>query len=64
MSTDQWLTVGEVAERLRVNEVTVRRWIQRGELPALNVGGRRPEYRIRQAAFEAFIEAREGKAAA
>ena len=64
MSTDRWLTVGEVAEQLRVNEVTVRRWIQRKELPALNVGGKRPEYRIRQSAFDTFVEAREGKAAA
>ena len=64
MAEDQWLTVSEVAERLRVNEVTVRRWIQRGELVALNVGGRRPEYRVRQTALDAFIDAREGKAAA
>lgn len=61
---DQWLTVGEVAERLRVNDVTVRRWIQRGELIALNVGGKRPEYRVRQSALDTFIAAREGKAAA
>jgi excisionase family DNA binding protein len=33
------LTVSETAERLRVSEKTVRRLIERRELPAFRVGG-------------------------
>ena len=36
---EKMLTVKEVADQLRVDEKTVRRWIQKGELIALNVGG-------------------------
>ena len=32
------LSVREVAERLSVSPVTVRRWIACGELPALRIG--------------------------
>lgn len=31
----QALTIGQVAQRLRVNEKTVRRWVQSGRLPAV-----------------------------
>jgi excisionase family DNA binding protein len=65
MSDGQLLTVGEVADMLRVTDVTVRRWIQRKELPAINVGGqKRPDYRIRRTALDAFIAVREGKSRA
>jgi len=37
------LTVEEVAKELRVDQKTVRRWIQRGELVAIDIGR---EYRI------------------
>ena len=61
MSDAQLLTVSEVAEYLRVTDVTVRRWIQRKELAAINLGGqKRPEYRIRRTAVDAFIAVREG----
>ena len=64
MSDTQLLTVSEVAEELRVTDVTVRRWIQRKELAAINLGGqKRPEYRIRRTAVEAFIAVREGNVA-
>jgi excisionase family DNA binding protein len=38
---NKFLTVTEVAERIRVNQQTVRNWIDRGELPAHRVGARR-----------------------
>ena len=64
MSDTQLLTVSEVAEELRVTDVTVRRWIQRKELAAINLGGqKRPEYRIRRTAVDAFIAVREGNVA-
>ena len=34
----EYLTVNEVAARLRVSDLTVRRWIWAGKLPAIRVG--------------------------
>jgi len=56
MSQDEekMFTVKEVADQLRVDEKTVRRWIQKGDLIALNVGGIRPDYRISSANLQDF----------
>ena len=48
------LTVAEVAEVLRVSNMTVYRLIKAGELPALRVG---KNYRIREDELEAFLAA-------
>lgn len=53
------LTVAEVAEVLRVSNMTVYRLIKAGELPALRVG---KNYRIREADLATFLE--EGAVAA
>lgn len=37
---ESYLTVAEVAELLRLNQQTVRNWIDQGSLPALRVGRR------------------------
>jgi excisionase family DNA binding protein len=37
---DEYLTVAEVAERLKLNQQTVRNWIDQGSLPAVRVGRR------------------------
>lgn len=52
---DTMLTVREVAKQLRVNEKTVRAWINSGDLPAFPVGGR--GYRISKADLDRFVEA-------
>jgi excisionase family DNA binding protein len=52
---DEFLTVAEIAELLKVNPQTVRNWIDRGELPAVRVGSRR--VRVRQTDLDAFIDA-------
>ena len=52
---DEFLTVAEVAELLKVNPQTVRNWIDRGELPAVRVGSRR--VRVRQSDLDAYIDA-------
>jgi excisionase family DNA binding protein len=50
--------VHELADYLRVNERTVRRWIAAG-MPALNIGTReRPEWRVEEAAWRAWLAAR------
>ncbi len=50
---EEFLTVMEIAEILKVNPMTVRNWISREELPALRVGSRR--VRVRQTDFDAFL---------
>jgi excisionase family DNA binding protein len=51
---DEFLTVHEIAEVLKVNQQTVRNY--RGELGAVRIGPRR--VRVRRAHFDAFIEQR------
>lgn len=55
MADVRWLTVRDVAEILRVHEETVRRWIRRGDLMALDLGGPRAGYRIRPTELDRFI---------
>ena len=50
---DTFLTVAEVAELLKLNQQTVRNWIDRGSLPALRVGRR---VRIRRSDLERILE--------
>ncbi len=51
---ETFLTVAEIAERMRLNQQTIRNWIDRGELPAIHVGR---SVRIRASEFEQFIAA-------
>ena len=51
------LTVDQVAERLKVNEQTVRRWLREGELQGVAFGGR-TGWRISEADLHAFLDAR------
>jgi excisionase family DNA binding protein len=51
--TEVLLTVAEVANRLKVNQQTVRNWLIRGELCEVRVGPRR--VRIRESDLEAFL---------
>ncbi len=46
--------VRDVANILKVNEETVRRWIRRGELEAQNFGGK-AGYRIKPESLEKFL---------
>lgn len=52
--------VQQAAERFKVDQQTVRNWIDRGELPAVRVGARR--MRIRESDFDAFVTAGEVRA--
>ncbi len=57
--TGPLMTVAEVAEVLRVSNMTVYRLIKAGELPALRVG---KNYRIREGDLEAYLETGEVRA--
>jgi excisionase family DNA binding protein len=48
----RFVTVAEVADRLRVSTMTVYRLIQSGELPAGRIG---KSYRLREADVDAFL---------
>ena len=52
---DEFLTVAEVAELLKLNAQTIRNWLDRAELPYVRLGTRR--VRIRRSDLDAFIEA-------
>jgi excisionase family DNA binding protein len=49
---ESYLTVAEVAETLKLNQQTVRNWIDAGSLPALRVGRR---VRIKRSDFERIL---------
>jgi excisionase family DNA binding protein len=58
---ESYLTVAEVAETLKLNQQTVRNWIDQGSLPALRVGRR---VRIKRSDFERILdESYNGRAA-
>jgi excisionase family DNA binding protein len=50
---DEFLTVAEVAELLKLNQQTVRNWIDKRQLPAIHVGRR---VRICRSDLEQFLE--------
>ena len=50
-SGDEFLTVSDIAGILKLNQQTVRNWIDQGTLPALHVGRR-----VRRSDFEALLE--------
>jgi excisionase family DNA binding protein len=50
---DTFLTVAEVAAMLKLNQQTIRNWIDQGSLPALKVGRR---VRIRRSDLERVLE--------
>lgn len=53
MAEEDFLTVPEVAKRLRVTAMTVYRWIEDGRLPAVQIA---KHYRIRSDALDAMLD--------
>jgi excisionase family DNA binding protein len=56
---ERYLTLPEVAERLKVSRRTVYRWIKAGELSAYKFAN---EYRITESDLKDFLEARRVRA--
>lgn len=53
---DEYLTTKEIASILKVNVLTVRRWIDAHKLKAVFLG---KEYRIKKSHFEEFMSERQ-----
>jgi excisionase family DNA binding protein len=67
MDEERLMTVQEVADRLRVNPYTVRRWLRDGALKGRLLGGKRAGYRIAASDLRHFLAGtgrEEGKALA
>jgi excisionase family DNA binding protein len=54
--TPEWLTIDQAAAWLQVSTKTIRRYIEAGSLPAVNLGGR--AIRIRRQDLETWLETR------
>ncbi len=50
---ESYLTVADVADLLKLNQQTVRNWIDQGSLPAVRVGRR---VRIKRSDFDRILE--------
>lgn len=63
--TAEYMTPEEVARRLGINGNKVRAWIASGRLQASDIalrdGGRRPRWRVSQAALDAFLKSRSNR---
>jgi excisionase family DNA binding protein len=55
MAQENWLTVSEIAARLKMTEQTVRRWLRSGKLRGRNFSGRMG-YRVREDELQRFLE--------
>lgn len=54
---DELLTVHEVAQALRVDDTTVRRWLKNGAMQAVSLPhvGKRMAYRIKKATLDTLL---------
>ncbi len=55
MATEELFTVREVAQRLKVHEETVRRWLGAGDLKGYRPGGKKTGWRIAASDLERYI---------
>ena len=51
---EELLTVAEIASTLKMNQQTIRNWIDTGFLPAIRIGRR---VRVKRSDFDALLEA-------
>lgn len=54
---DPYLTIDEVAEKLKVAYLTVYRWIKAGQLTSVKAG---KQHRIKQSDLDKFLERKNG----
>lgn len=54
MADERWFTVAEIAEIVKVQERTVRKWLREGKLNGRAFGGK-TGWRIRESDLNAFL---------
>lgn len=64
MTQERFLTVREIADRMRVTEFTVRNWLRSGKLQGYRPGGTKAGWRVKESDLERFIEGGRGEPAA
>jgi excisionase family DNA binding protein len=57
MTSEDLLTVEQVARRLSVTPYTVREWLRAGKLKGYKIGPTKAGWRVRGADLDAFVEA-------
>ncbi len=57
MTSENLLTVEEVARRLTVSAYTVREWLRTGKLKGYKIGPTKAGWRVHAADLDAFVEA-------
>jgi excisionase family DNA binding protein len=55
MENEPMLSVDEVAERLRLGVVTVRRWLRSGRLKGVRIGSARAGWRIPESEVQRIL---------
>jgi len=55
---DEYLTTKEIAKLFKVQEITIRRWINKSWLPAFKIG---KMYRVKKQDLGEFVEKRKKK---
>ena len=60
MAEGQFLTVQDIADRLRVRDETVREWLRSGQISGYNFGGR-TGWRIPLSEVERLLASKAGK---
>jgi len=55
---DEWLTLAQIAEELKLHIETVREWVRTKRLTAYRVGR---DYRVKRADLDKFLEERRTK---
>jgi excisionase family DNA binding protein len=59
---DEYWTIGEVAEKLKVSTRTVYRWVDSGDLPIIKLTpGEKGNVRVSERDLEEFVEARRSR---
>lgn len=58
MRLEPYWTPQDIADALKKDPSTVRRWIDAGVIPAVDVGENRTSYRVADSDFRAFLAAR------
>ncbi len=53
MQQEEYLTIKDIAQQLKMDEKTIRRWIKDKKLPAIELGGK---YRVTRSDLNAFLE--------